>query len=52
MARQAIDLYNAYMHRDMPRRRFHNDSSQSRYDVEAAALAWQRTLAFFDNYLV
>lgn len=30
---------------------FHNDSSQARYDAEAAALAWKRTLAFFENYL-
>jgi carboxymethylenebutenolidase len=31
---------------------FHNDSSQARYDAEAAGLAWKRTLAFFENYLV
>lgn len=30
---------------------FHNDSSQARYDAGAAALAWRRTLAFFENYL-
>ena len=30
---------------------FHNDSSQARYDAEAATLAWNRTLAFFGNYL-
>lgn len=30
---------------------FHNDSSQARYNAEAATLAWQRTLAFFQNYL-
>jgi carboxymethylenebutenolidase len=30
---------------------FHNDSSQGRYNAEAAALAWQRTLAFFGNFL-
>jgi carboxymethylenebutenolidase len=30
---------------------FHNDSSAARYDPDAAALAWKRTLAFFDNYL-
>lgn len=29
---------------------FHNDST-SRYDQTAAELAWQRTLAFFDEYL-
>ena len=30
---------------------FHNDTSQARYDADAATLAWQRTLRFFDNYL-
>jgi carboxymethylenebutenolidase len=30
---------------------FHNDSSQARYDAEGAGLAWNRTLAFFGNYL-
>jgi carboxymethylenebutenolidase len=30
---------------------FHNDSSEARYAPEAAMLAWQRTLAFFANYL-
>jgi carboxymethylenebutenolidase len=30
---------------------FHNDSSQARYNAEASTLAWQRTLAFFGNYL-
>ena len=30
---------------------FHNDSSAARYAPEAAALAWRRTLRFFDNYL-
>jgi carboxymethylenebutenolidase len=30
---------------------FHNDTSRARYDEEAAALAWRRTLAFFDHYL-
>ena len=29
---------------------FHNDST-ARYDAEAAELAWQRTLAFFDEHL-
>lgn len=31
---------------------FHNDTSQARYDAEAAKLAWSRTMRFFDNYLV
>jgi carboxymethylenebutenolidase len=30
---------------------FHNDSSEARYDTEAAILAWQRTMNFFANYL-
>ncbi|HBK57348.1 MAG TPA: carboxymethylenebutenolidase [Xanthomonadales bacterium] len=30
---------------------FHNDASAARYDPAAAALAWQRTLAFFDHHL-
>ena len=30
---------------------FHNDTSQARYDEEAASLAWRRTMQFFDVYL-
>jgi carboxymethylenebutenolidase len=30
---------------------FHNDTSQARYDAEAAGLAWQRTLRFFERFL-
>jgi carboxymethylenebutenolidase len=30
---------------------FHNDSSEARYDPEAAALAWQRSLGLFENTL-
>ncbi|MGQ4648841.1 dienelactone hydrolase family protein [Lyngbya aestuarii] len=30
---------------------FHNDTNEARYDAEAAKLAWERTLAFFGNYL-
>ena len=30
---------------------FHNDTSQARYDKEAAQLSWQRTINFFDHYL-
>lgn len=30
---------------------FHNDTNEARYDAEAAALAWQRTMAFFDQTL-
>ncbi|MBI2215443.1 MAG: dienelactone hydrolase family protein [Acidobacteria bacterium] len=29
----------------------HNDTSPNRYDAEAAALAWKRTIAFFGKYL-
>lgn len=30
---------------------FHNDSSAARYAPKEAALAWQRTMSFFANYL-
>lgn len=30
---------------------FHNDTSAARYDVAAAKLAWERTVAFFDGTL-
>jgi carboxymethylenebutenolidase len=30
---------------------FHNDTSAERYDKDAAALAWDRTLGFFNRYL-
>jgi carboxymethylenebutenolidase len=30
---------------------FHNDTAPTRYNKEAAELAWQRTLTFFDTYL-
>ncbi len=30
---------------------FHNDTSQARYDADAAELAWQRTMSFFDRHL-
>jgi len=30
---------------------FHNDTSEARYDEEAAKLAWQRTIDFFHEKL-
>ena len=30
---------------------FHNDTNAARYDAAAAALAWERTTAFFDEHL-
>ena len=30
---------------------FHNDTSEARYNADAATLAWSRTVAFWDNYL-
>ncbi|MCH8228323.1 MAG: dienelactone hydrolase family protein [Proteobacteria bacterium] len=30
---------------------FHNDTSQARYNEEAAGLAWSRTVNFFNHYL-
>jgi carboxymethylenebutenolidase len=52
--RQALDAqgiaYSLHMYPDTDHG-FHNDSSQARFNADAAALAWQRTLAFFENYL-
>jgi carboxymethylenebutenolidase len=30
---------------------FHNDTNEARYNAEAAALAWQRTVDFFKKNL-
>ncbi len=30
---------------------FHNDTAPTRYNEQAAKLAWQRTISFFDKYL-
>ena len=30
---------------------FHNDTSEARYNKEAATLSWSRTLAFFKEHL-
>lgn len=30
---------------------FHNDTSEARYNADAAKLAWGRTIAFWDNFL-
>ncbi len=30
---------------------FHNDTSQARYDEDAAKLAWTRSIRFFQHYL-
>lgn len=30
---------------------FHNDTNEARYNAEAAKLAWERTVAFFNHYL-
>jgi carboxymethylenebutenolidase len=30
---------------------FHNDTAPTRYNEQAAKLAWQRTTVFFDKYL-
>jgi carboxymethylenebutenolidase len=30
---------------------FHNDTSEARYNAEAAKLAWDRTIAFLKKYL-
>lgn len=49
MDRKAIELYNEYIHGDMPRRSFLKRLAG--VAGGAAALAWNRTLAFFGNYL-
>ena len=41
--------YSAHMYEGV-NHGFHNGST-SRFDPEAAALAWSRTLAFFDHHL-
>ena len=41
--------YTAYVYPDV-NHGFHNDTTP-RYDAAAAELSWQRTLAFFDQYL-
>ncbi len=41
--------YTAHIYKDA-NHGFHNDTTP-RYDPEAAALAWQRTLAFFETHL-
>lgn len=41
--------YTAYVYPDV-NHGFHNDTTP-RYDAAAAALSWQRTLAFFDQHL-
>lgn len=42
-------VYEAYIYQGV-NHGFHNDSTP-RYDREAAELAWQRTLAWFEQYL-
>lgn len=42
--------YELYMYEGV-NHAFHNDTSKARYDEAAAKLAWQRTLAFFEQYL-
>jgi len=58
---KVTELFNDYINGDMPRRsqlcrrgtghRFHNDTSRTRYDENAAQLSWQRTINFFNHYL-
>lgn len=49
LQRHNVD-YTMYMYPDA-NHGFHNDST-SRYDAEAAELAWQRSMAFFEKHLV
>ncbi|HEX9728013.1 MAG TPA: dienelactone hydrolase family protein [Gemmatimonadales bacterium] len=52
--REALDAagarYELYMY-DGVNHAFHNDTSPTRYDANAAALAWRRTVDFFNRYL-
>lgn len=43
--RYTLHMYEGAQHA------FHNDTSAARYDAEAAKLAWDRTVAFFDKEL-
>jgi carboxymethylenebutenolidase len=51
---QALDAagvaYEMHMY-DGVNHAFHNDSNAARYDEAAARLAWERTIAFFDQHL-
>jgi carboxymethylenebutenolidase len=48
--KQAGVKYTAYMY-DGVQHAFHNDTSAARYNADAAKLAWQRTIEFFDRHL-
>ncbi len=42
--------YELYMYQGVGHA-FHNNTSEARYNAEAAKLAWERTLMFFEKYL-
>ena len=48
--KDAAKTYELYMY-DNVNHAFHNDTAPTRYNEEAAKLAWARTLAFFEKYL-
>ena len=48
--KDAGKTYELYMY-DNVNHAFHNDTAPTRYNEEAAKLAWSRTLAFFGKYL-
>ena len=48
--KDAGKTYELYMY-DNVNHAFHNDTAPTRYNEEAAKLAWTRTLAFFEKYL-
>ena len=48
--KDAGKTYELYMY-DNVNHAFHNDTAPTRYNEEAAKLAWSRTLAFFEKYL-
>ncbi len=50
-ALQAADkTYTLHMYEGVDHA-FHNDTNAGRYDEDAATLAWERTIAFFDKHL-
>ncbi|HEV8700696.1 MAG TPA: dienelactone hydrolase family protein [Candidatus Polarisedimenticolia bacterium] len=48
--KQAGKKYTLYLYPDV-QHAFHNDTSEARYDKEAARLSWSRTVAFFKEHL-
>ena len=50
LGQEVFYLFDRYVHSKINRHGFHNNTTP-RYNEEAAQLAWQRTIAFFDETL-